>query len=55
MNRYYVEMYSKNKFLANGDYENMEDCALLLDGDIDRIIIRDTRLNREYIVRKGKA
>lgn len=54
MKRYYLEMYSKNKFMGNADFSTMEECVSWLRDYIDKIIIRDTATYNEYVVKKNK-
>jgi hypothetical protein len=54
MKRFYVEAYSKSKFIINADYDSIEDCTHLLDECITRLIIKDTKTEKEYILKEKK-
>lgn len=54
MKRFYIEAYSKSKFIINGDYDSIEDCTHLLDEYITRLIIKDTKTDKEYILKEKK-
>lgn len=55
MKRYYVEMYHGNKFVTNSDFDSMDSCALMLDDVIDKVQIKDTKTDREYVMKWGET
>lgn len=54
MKRFYVEAYSKSKFILNGNYNSIDDCIHLLDEYITRLNIKDTKTEKEYILKEKK-
>ena len=54
MKRYFVQMFSNNKFMMNFDFDTLEASIANLNGYIDKFIIKDMETEIEYIVKKNK-
>ena len=54
MKRYFVQMYSNNKFMMNFDFDTLEASIANLNGYIDKLIIKDMETEIEYVVKKNK-
>ena len=54
MKRYFVQMYSNNKFMMNFDFDTSEASIANLNGYIDKLIIKDMETEIEYVVKKNK-
>lgn len=54
MKRYFVQMFSNNKFMMNFDFDTLEASIANLNGYIDKLIIKDMETEIEYVVKKSK-
>jgi hypothetical protein len=50
MKRYFVQMFSNNKFMMNFDFDTLEASIANLNGYIDKLIIKDMETEIEYVV-----